>query len=177
MLEVPGTNFVIDGACENSPFECGPHSPAIYANHSRLPNARIESWPVPRPGPFEVRQHMVLVASEHIDAGQEIRINYEGGEEASYWEAIGHTPIESQAWREVRIHPPTPPLHSSGAHTESCVHRVHVQATAATPNRNIKGIFCGSKNSKVFSFSFLFSTVTTMRNKASASIQRKSIIR
>ena len=47
VLQVPGTNFVIDGACENSPFECGPRSPAIYANHSRRPNARITTWPVP----------------------------------------------------------------------------------------------------------------------------------
>ena len=89
VLQVPGTSFVIDGACENSPFECGPASPAIFANHSATPNARIESWPVLRPGPLEVRQHMMLVATEPIGAGHGIRINYEA-DEASYWEALGH---------------------------------------------------------------------------------------
>ena len=104
VLQVPATSFVIDGAGENSPFEVE-RSPAIYANHSREPNARIESWPALRPGPLEVRQHMMLVATEPIDAGQEIRINYEGGDDASYWDALGHTPSES-TWRQVRVDPP-----------------------------------------------------------------------
>ena len=112
VLQVPATSVVIDGACENSPYECGARSPAVYANHSRRPNARIESWPVLRPGPCEVRQHMMLVASEHIDAGQEIRVDYEGGGVAtvggSYWDVLGHTPSEGRAWRKVRHHPPPP---------------------------------------------------------------------
>ena len=74
VLQVPGTSFVIDGASENSPFECA-RSLATYANHSSRPNARIESWPVLRPGALEVRQHMMLVAIEHIESGQEVRIN------------------------------------------------------------------------------------------------------
>ena len=80
VLQVPGTSFVIDGACENSPYdrEC---SPAVYANHSRRPNARIESWPVLQPGPLEVREHMMLVAAEPIDAGQEVRSRTHG----SFW--------------------------------------------------------------------------------------------
>ena len=71
ILEIPGTSFVIDGMSENSPFDC-PLSPAIYANHSNAPNARIESWPELRPGPLEVRQHMMIVATEAIEAGQEV---------------------------------------------------------------------------------------------------------
>ena len=44
---------------------------AIYANHSSKPNARLETWPVLNPGPFELRQHMVIVATEEIQAGAE----------------------------------------------------------------------------------------------------------
>jgi hypothetical protein len=129
VLQVPGTNFVIDGACENSPYECGPHSPAIYANHSRRPNARIESWPVPRPGPLEVRQHMMLVATERIDAGQEIRINYEEGGAATYWEALGHAPIESQGWRQARVHPP------AAANEEPVINRLAALQAAVAQRR------------------------------------------
>ena len=103
VLEVPGTSTVIDGASENSPFEC-PCSPAIYANHSKTPNARVETWPILKPGPFEVREHMVLVASEPIEAGREIRIDYEDGD-CSYWR--GQAPAETH-WRRLRIRPPPP---------------------------------------------------------------------
>ena len=104
VLEVPGTSFVIDGASENSPFECE-RSPAVYANHSAAPNARLEKWAVPRAGPLEVRERMVLVASEHIEPGQEVRINYEGGSVGTYWHVLGEVPAEG-AWREARIRPP-----------------------------------------------------------------------
>ena len=76
VLHVPGTRMVIDGASENSPFDAERYA-AIYANHSANPNARLECWPVLRPGPLELRQHMVLVANEPIEAGCEIRINCE----------------------------------------------------------------------------------------------------
>jgi len=78
VLQVPGTQLIIDGACENSPFPC-PSSPAVFANHSGKPNARIETWPVDQPVPLQLRQQMVLVAIEHIPAGAEIRIDYEDG--------------------------------------------------------------------------------------------------
>ena len=66
------------GASENSPFLL-PRCCALHANHSARPNARLELWPVLRPATHEPRQHMVLVASEPIAAGAEIRIDYEDG--------------------------------------------------------------------------------------------------
>lgn len=102
VLQIPGANdVVIDGASENSPFRC-PHSPAIYANHSSQPNARLEMWPAPRPGSLELRQHMVLVATECIAAGREIRINYEHSD-GTYWK--GAPPAET-AWRALHVTPP-----------------------------------------------------------------------
>ena len=108
VLQIPGTELIIDGvprrtrtgggrvasgepafgytglqhyragASENSPFLL-PRCCALHANHSARPNARLELWPVLRPATHEPRQHMVLVASEPIAAGAEIRIDYEDG--------------------------------------------------------------------------------------------------
>ena len=106
MFTIPGTDVVVDGASENSPFEVGRNC-AIYANHSRRPNARLELWPVLRPAACELRQHMVLVASEKIEAGAEIRIDYESGG-VPYWGCAGESsePRESEGWRAARRHPP-----------------------------------------------------------------------
>ena len=52
-----GTHVVVDGASENCPFSV-PRCCASYANHSRSPNARLELWPVLRPAPCELRQHV-----------------------------------------------------------------------------------------------------------------------
>ena len=114
VLQIPGTDVIIDGASENSPYEL-PRCCAIYANHSSRPNARLELWPVLRPAACEMRQHMVLVASEAITPGAEIRIDYESGNKAkgssgTYWGAAGmpQQPHESDAWRAARRHPPPP---------------------------------------------------------------------
>jgi hypothetical protein len=49
---------------------------------------------------------MWLVASETIEAGQEIRIDYEnGGEKGQFWR--GATPEEGM-WRHARHEPPPP---------------------------------------------------------------------
>ena len=106
VLQVPGTSTVIDGASENSPFECE-RSPAVYANHSSQPNARLECWPAL---PLQGIHRMLLVALEPIEAGQEVRIDYEDGVagEAAYW--AGTPPSETGAWRCVRVHPPPPTL-------------------------------------------------------------------
>jgi len=126
VLEVPGTSFVIDGASENSPFECE-RSPAVYANHSAAPNARLEIWPVARAGPLEVRERMVLVASEPIAAGQEVRIDYEGGNVANYWHVLGEVPVEGP-WRTARVRAPP----SFG--TEPVYHSTHkLQAGSDEP--------------------------------------------
>ena len=58
-------------AGENSPVKCEIRCAAIYANHCLRPNARVETWPVLNPGPYELRQHMMIVAIEPIDAGAE----------------------------------------------------------------------------------------------------------
>ena len=66
-----------------------------------------------------MRQRMVLVASEAISPGAEIRIDYESGNKAkgkakgsssTYWGAAGmpQQPHESDAWRAARRHPPPP---------------------------------------------------------------------
>jgi len=104
VLQVPGTSTVIDGDGENSPFEHS-RSTAIFANHSSRPNAHLETWPVLRPGMYEVRQHVMLVASERIEAGQELRIDYEDGGDTNYWN--GEEPPET-CWRRSRVHPPPP---------------------------------------------------------------------
>lgn len=75
VLQIPGTSTVIDGNGENSPPFEHARSPGIYANHSSAANARVETWPVLRPEPYGVRQHVMLVASEQIDAGHEVRTN------------------------------------------------------------------------------------------------------
>lgn len=55
---------------------------------------------------------MVLVASEPIEAGAEIRIDYEDGNggAATYWGTANNPaqPRESQAWRWARHRPPPP---------------------------------------------------------------------
>lgn len=45
---------------------------------------------------------MWIVATESIDEGAEIRINYEAGEAQEYWLALGGAPKETAEWREVR---------------------------------------------------------------------------
>ena len=105
VLQVPGTPTVIDGASENSPFECE-RSPAVYTNHSSQPNARLQCMPaLPQQG---IRR-MLIMALEPIEVGQEVRIDYEDGKarETAYWG--GQLPIET-AWRCVRVHPPPPTL-------------------------------------------------------------------
>ena len=104
---VGGSKVVIDGACENSPFSC-PQSLATFANHSRKANAVLEDWPVPDPGPCELHVHMMLVATEPIEPGCEVRINYEHGG-SSYWNTreMGFTPAET-GWRAIRVRPPPP---------------------------------------------------------------------
>ena len=44
VLQIPGTEIVIDAASENSPFAL-PKGCALHANHSSRPNARLELWP------------------------------------------------------------------------------------------------------------------------------------
>jgi hypothetical protein len=56
----------------------------------------------------------MLVATESIEAGAEIRINYEDGGEisgdngGSYWKDA--PPIETSTWRLTRVPPPPPSL-------------------------------------------------------------------
>jgi hypothetical protein len=54
-LEVPGSGTFIDGNHEHCPSASAEaqRSPAIYANHSRLPNCTLQHWPCDS-GPDEV---------------------------------------------------------------------------------------------------------------------------
>ena len=105
VLQVPGTQYVIDGKSQNTPFPC-PLSPATFANHSARPNAHLEVWSLPRPGTCDLRQQLMLVSSEPIAAGHEIRIDYEDGAPVAgtYWGVQG-APRET-AWRGSLVHPP-----------------------------------------------------------------------
>lgn len=103
VLCVPRTRIVIDGNCDSLPGEYQtPRYACIFANHSSQPNAALEYWPdLLAQGhwtDFELSGSMWIVATEPIDAGMEIRINYEGGAQ-HYWR--GGAPKETP-WREAR---------------------------------------------------------------------------
>lgn len=117
-LEVPdGSGAFIDGNHENvrhSAAAAAAHapsdtarSPAIYANHSRAPNCTVQHWPGVKPGKGERRRPstMWLVATEDVEAGAEIRFDYEHGG-ASCWRKF--PPRDSRAWRHHRVAPPPP---------------------------------------------------------------------
>ena len=55
----------------------------IYANHSRRPNTVLQHWPRRR-GVLHSRDSMWLVAKESIEAGRELRFDYEAGG-TNYW--------------------------------------------------------------------------------------------
>ena len=102
-LEIPNTGVFIDGNYEHFAGGCPAdreRSPAIYANHSRMPNCRLEHWP----GTNGKKASLWLVANEPIVAGTELRFDYEEGG-SNYWQ--GHPPRESD-WRSRRIAPPPP---------------------------------------------------------------------
>ena len=102
-LEIPNTGVFIDGNYEHFAGGCPAdreRSPAIYANHSRMPNCRLEHWP----GANGKKASLWLVANEPIVAGTELRFDYEEGG-SNYWQ--GHPPRESD-WRSRRIAPPPP---------------------------------------------------------------------
>ena len=115
------------GACESAPFAMPRHC-ASYVRHSPQPNARLELWPVLRPSACQLRQHLVLVASEPISAGCEIRVKRrgeaavddeqhlrlvhrpeQGGGGLAAGVALGVPGPEPAArWRAVRCPPPAP---------------------------------------------------------------------
>ena len=110
-LEVTNTQTFIDGSWDNSPLKESngyrPRYPAIFANHSSSPNARFERRTVATPygSRNALRFRMLLVASERIPPGGEIRIDYECGR-ADYWQ--GRAPLEND-WRSHYHEPPPPP--------------------------------------------------------------------
>ena len=119
-LAIPGTSLFIDGMGAHSPFGLSgvPPSNVLYANHSSAaPNARLAvlsaaqatraGVPTLDSGPLELRQHVVLVASQAVAAGEEIRFDYEnGGDRGCYWGEA--PPVESHSWRARRVEPPPP---------------------------------------------------------------------
>ena len=104
------------GACESAPFAV-PRYCVSYVRHSAAPNARLELWPVLRPSTCELRQHLVLVASEDVPAGAEIRVKRRGGTAAAEEHdggGGGHggggvaRPESPSRWRAARCPPPAP---------------------------------------------------------------------
>lgn len=75
-IALSGMNFFVDPAGLHSPFKVQVGSPCAFVRRTSevLSNARLEVWPVLRPSALEVRQHLMLVATELIEAGAEIRI-------------------------------------------------------------------------------------------------------
>ena len=115
-LEVSNTQTFIDGGWDNSPLDASDKEhqlryPSVFANHSGSPNARFERRTVSHrnSSTLQVRFRMVLVASERIRAGGEIRVDYESGN-AYYWQ--GRTPLETD-WRSHYIEPPPPQTRSA----------------------------------------------------------------
>ena len=107
VLQVSDWETFIDGNWEHCPYE-GPRSLAVFANHSAKPNARFEHWPLQLQSTScatQLRDRMWLVATEPIQAGAEIRVDYESGGLSKYWE--GPHPAETM-WRSVRMKPPPP---------------------------------------------------------------------
>jgi len=102
VLDLPGSGTVIDGAYENSPGD-GPFWPGVFANHSARPNAALEYVPA-MGGALDA---MVLVATEAIEAGSEVRFNYDRNrkEGKRYW---GRGAPAETGWREERVRPPAP---------------------------------------------------------------------
>lgn len=86
-------------------------SPAIYANHSKAPNAVVQLWA----GYDGVPPRMVLVTTGAVATGREIRIDYEaGGRRGQYWGSRVRpcAPVEGPGWRRQLLQVPSP----SGAH-------------------------------------------------------------
>ena len=78
-VTLDGLNFFVDAAGLHAPHPSPPTSPCGFVRRStgKLANARLEVWPVLRPSGLEVRQNLMLVATEPIAAGGEIRIAFD----------------------------------------------------------------------------------------------------
>jgi len=104
-LEVPDdSGTFIDGNHENGGRGGGARSLAIYANHSRTPNCSLQHWPAAKSGGKGL-DSLWIVAKEPIDAGCELRFDYEEGG-SNYWN--GCPPRETDKWRTHRVPAPQP---------------------------------------------------------------------
>ena len=56
MLGIPGTQYFIDGNCENSPYRDVPRCVGVFANHSASPNAHIEKRQISTAGARQQRR-------------------------------------------------------------------------------------------------------------------------
>ena len=102
--EVSHFGAVIDGRGDNSSFSC--HEEAgIMANHSGVPNAELTLAADP------LTFVCSLVALEDIEAGEEIRVDYEPQGGGQFW-GEGGAPPETD-WHSTRTLPPTRSLSAS----------------------------------------------------------------
>ena len=113
-LGIPSAQYFIDGNCENSFYTDLPRYLGIFCNHSSNPNARFEKRPIPNAGPHELKHRMIVVASERIPRGCEIRLDYDR-RSASYNYWGGEPPLET-SWREKRVAAPPPSGADAVAH-------------------------------------------------------------
>ena len=119
-----GEGVAIDGAYENDAAG-GPAgfvpSPAVFANHSKRPNAKLQYWPASSAAleagsaseqePHSRPSRLILVALEAVEAGCELRFDYEcGGRRGQYW-GVGVRPCvpKETNWRARPPLLPPPP--------------------------------------------------------------------
>ena len=111
VLEFPSgsdaAGLAMDGAHENSPMRAAElPSPAIFANHSNSPNMAVQYWPSTDRAP----ERLVLVATEAVAAGHELRFDYEkGGLHGQYWgRRVRPCVPVARKWHHRRMPPPPP---------------------------------------------------------------------
>ena len=125
----------IDGEWRNSLFRGRCSYPVVHARHEAAagqPNAKLEMRAVSDPGPVDLEERVVLLATQDVAAGAEIRYDHEAlrtvggvgsgggggggsGGAAESWTSLSGQPhargvrgAPSSRWRDVRLLPPPP---------------------------------------------------------------------
>ena len=114
------TPFFIDGEWRNSLFRGRCSYPVVHARHEAAagqPNAKLEMRAVVEAGPIDLEERVVLLATQDVAAGAEIRYDHEahralggGGatESRGQQHVRGARGPSSSRWRDVRLLPPPP---------------------------------------------------------------------
>ena len=122
-LPLPGYGFFVDGNWDHArelyagaavAAAAAPRYLAIHVRPSKQPNCRFEKCDVgPSPGPLDLRHRMMLVTSEGVPAGGELRVDFEKLSATAAPTSLRNSvraeaaPADERVWRAVRL--PTPP--------------------------------------------------------------------